>query len=665
MTQTEHRTGSLSAMVGIALVVAFFVLLGSLTTVIRFRDRERESRQEAVRALQREASAWDKRVYELGAQWLDQLRNMGERAQITDIERSHRQRIDWFDSYYLWQVQGSAESRRTRILFPVPPPTEDLPAINEAPCMARAHAVPETEPSGTRAAAFLACVDGADPARALFATVYAGHILERDGRHDEALAALARLPAPTSLSEATQQGYAPKRLVLRQLLYVDILSARGDQEAARDALVALGLDAADQRGPVVEEVYNLLLYTILPRLSDLGADAQAEALRPLVIKAGRRLGAWREVNARLSASMPRSDGPLLAYDQYSDDPFLLLYEALGGDGLYGAVQLDQPALLEGLLAEASDPTLVVTNAAGERIAGSEAAIATTEPFPTLLTHLRLGFTEQRLVEAHSQNVRQTLREAFGVAVMSALGIWAIFALRSAQLKEQALIDRQKEFVTRVTHELKTPLAGIRVMAESLEMMDEPEPETIATFSRRIISEADRLTQRIEEILAVGRAARPAAPAAYDFAHMLREVLDEWEPRLNDAGMTMVRDLQSAAVVQGDRALMRDAVACLLDNALKYRRTDRSDPRVWVSLRSEPGEVQLAVSDNGLGVPAAKRKVIFERFARVEGPGRGKSGGHGLGLAFVAEAVSAQRGRVECREGVEGGARFVVRLPTSG
>ena len=65
----------------------------------------------------------------------------------------------------------------------------------------------------------------------------------------------------------------------------------------------------------------------------------------------------------------------------------------------------------------------------------------------------------------------------------------------------------------------------------------------------------------------------------------------------------------------------------------------------------------------IGVPSGKRRSIFEPFARVEGPGRGKAGGHGLGLSFVADAVRAQRGSVECTDGIEGGARFTVRLPT--
>jgi signal transduction histidine kinase len=70
---------------------------------------------------------------------------------------------------------------------------------------------------------------------------------------------------------------------------------------------------------------------------------------------------------------------------------------------------------------------------------------------------------------------------------------------------------------------------------------------------------------------------------------------------------------------------------------------------------------LEVADNGLGVPARLRKKVFERFMRVEGPGRGKTGGHGLGLSFVAETAEAHGGKVECLDGIDGGARFRLKL----
>jgi len=106
--------------------------------------------------------------------------------------------------------------------------------------------------------------------------------------------------------------------------------------------------------------------------------------------------------------------------------------------------------------------------------------------------------------------------------------------------------------------------------------------------------------------------------------------------------------------------LRDALSNLLDNALKYRHPERAGV-CMVRLRTERRWLTVEVVDNGIGVPSDKRKAIFERFARVEGPGRGRAGGHGLGLAFVAEAARAHHGKVECREGIDGGARFLVRI----
>jgi len=107
--------------------------------------------------------------------------------------------------------------------------------------------------------------------------------------------------------------------------------------------------------------------------------------------------------------------------------------------------------------------------------------------------------------------------------------------------------------------------------------------------------------------------------------------------------------------------MHDAIGNLLDNALKYRR-----PGIPGLCRVRTGVsgrwVIIEVADNGMGVPSDKRKLIFERFTRVEGPRRGKAGGHGLGLAFVAETAEAHHGLVECADGIDGGARFRIKLP---
>ena len=108
--------------------------------------------------------------------------------------------------------------------------------------------------------------------------------------------------------------------------------------------------------------------------------------------------------------------------------------------------------------------------------------------------------------------------------------------------------------------------------------------------------------------------------------------------------------------------MRDLVGALLDNALKYRRDDEPDPWVAVSLTHKNAEAILTVRDNGMGVPANMRNAIFQPFVRVEGPHRGRAGGHGLGLSQVLETVTRHAGSIRYEDSSGGGAQSVVRLP---
>jgi signal transduction histidine kinase len=240
----------------------------------------------------------------------------------------------------------------------------------------------------------------------------------------------------------------------------------------------------------------------------------------------------------------------------------------------------------------------------------------------------------------------------------------VFVRYTADRQERALRTRQQEFATRVTHELKTPLAGIRLMAENLEMGAVNDPQTAKEFAGRIVGESDRLTQRVNEILQAAR--EPAGPERVDIdlQDLLLDLVEEWEPRFDDAGMILHTELGRCAIVRANRTALRDAIANLLDNALKYRRSDIPDPQATLRLIQEAKQAVIEVEDNGLGVPESKRKSIFERYSRVEGPGRGKAGGHGLGLAFAKEAIVAHKGRIQCNEGLEGGACLTVRIPVA-
>jgi signal transduction histidine kinase len=180
------------------------------------------------------------------------------------------------------------------------------------------------------------------------------------------------------------------------------------------------------------------------------------------------------------------------------------------------------------------------------------------------------------------------------------------------------------------------------------------------FARQIVKEAERLGERLDEVIRA--AARPIdeLPSAIDPGDMAETLADRWRPLFEQHGVTLHVEAQRGHKMIARPAYLRDALTNLLDNALKYRDPEKKS-EVWLRVRVETRWVEFDVEDNGIGVPANMRKAVFEKFRRVEGPGRGKSGGHGLGLAFVAESARLHGGKVECREGVAGGARFLFRI----
>jgi signal transduction histidine kinase len=112
---------------------------------------------------------------------------------------------------------------------------------------------------------------------------------------------------------------------------------------------------------------------------------------------------------------------------------------------------------------------------------------------------------------------------------------------------------------------------------------------------------------------------------------------------------------------GDLELLKDAVSNLLSNALKYQHPQHK-LRCILAIKEYGTQMEISVTDNGMGVPIADRKRIFDRFVRIEGNHRGLAGGHGLGLAFVAETAEAHHGTVKCVDGIQTGSKFVLRIP---
>lgn len=246
-----------------------------------------------------------------------------------------------------------------------------------------------------------------------------------------------------------------------------------------------------------------------------------------------------------------------------------------------------------------------------------------------------------------------------IILAGALGIFALIGSARADRQQAEFMERQEAFIARVTHELKTPLAGIKLMSESLQMSIDL-PDESAVFIEKILNESERLEQRIDEILNVAKRASLGRPTRVDTEIWMLELYDQWNPRFQEVNGTLRLELLSKEVIV-DKELLHDAISNLLSNTLKYRHPNRK-LRCIFSMKSIGRNLEISVSDNGIGIPSPERKRVFDRFVRIEGNHRGFAGGHGLGLAFVAEAAHAHHGSVKCLDGLDGGCKILLRIP---
>lgn len=221
---------------------------------------------------------------------------------------------------------------------------------------------------------------------------------------------------------------------------------------------------------------------------------------------------------------------------------------------------------------------------------------------------------------------------------------------------QARIERERRFVADVSHELRTPLTTLVASVEVMRRHDRDLPDRPRRALGLVSTELDHLRHLLDDLLAL---ARTQAGLHQDELEplSLRELLTHTLARA-DRPATLL-GVETDTVVNGRKLALERAFVNLMDNADKH-----GGGLVGVTLRRDGGHAVVEVDDNGPGVPAADRKRVFERFATGSAP-RGHTAGTGLGLALVAETVTAHGGCTRCTDRPGGGARFVVTIPAVG
>ena len=314
------------------------------------------------------------------------------------------------------------------------------------------------------------------------------------------------------------------------------------------------------------------------------------------------------------------------------------------------------ALGTGVVLADGNGVLQVRNEAATHFSGHE-GILVTAAVDALLRKASQGIAASRTVEFAGPPRR--------VLIVHATPLADAFALATIEdISERVRLDAVRtDFVANISHELKTPVGALAVLAEAA--ADSEEPEIMARLAGKMVEEAHRAARTIDDLLELSRIelGGQAVQEVVDVHGVLLEATERARTMAVQRGISVVigsADYHGKAV--GDSRQLVSALANLIDNAVKY---SDDGSVVTVSASEHEGWVEIAVEDHGIGIPARDLGRVFERFYRVDQARSRATGGTGLGLAIVRHVATNHSGDVLVKS-VEGvGSTFTLRVPAAG
>jgi two-component system, OmpR family, sensor histidine kinase SenX3 len=238
----------------------------------------------------------------------------------------------------------------------------------------------------------------------------------------------------------------------------------------------------------------------------------------------------------------------------------------------------------------------------------------------------------------------------------------VLLLAEDQTESRRVEEVRRDFVANTSHELKTPVGALALLAETVEDAAD-DPEAVRRFAGRMRQEASRLTNLVQGMITLSRiqAAEPVPdPMPVQLDAVVAEALDRCRMKAAAGGIELAASGQRGLAVEGDEDLLVTALRNLLENAVAY---SPEKTRVVVSTkRTGVDAAEISVADQGIGIPERDLERIFERFYRVD-PARSRAtGGTGLGLAIVKHVTAAHGGNVTVWSKEGTGSTFTLRLP---
>ncbi|MFZ2530571.1 MAG: ATP-binding protein [Rhodococcus sp. (in: high G+C Gram-positive bacteria)] len=236
---------------------------------------------------------------------------------------------------------------------------------------------------------------------------------------------------------------------------------------------------------------------------------------------------------------------------------------------------------------------------------------------------------------------------------------ALFAYDDSEMVR--LEATRRDFVANVSHELKTPVGAMALLAEAL-LESADDPDTVRHFGQRVQSEAHRLGNMVTELISLSKlqgAEKMPDLEIVDVDVVVQEALERTALTAENADITVTTDRTTGYEVRGDQSLLVTALTNLITNAIAY--SPKGSP-VSVSRKLRDGKVAISVTDRGIGIAKVDQERVFERFFRVDKARSRATGGTGLGLAIVKHVAANHNGEIILWSHLGTGSTFTLLIP---
>ena len=271
--------------------------------------------------------------------------------------------------------------------------------------------------------------------------------------------------------------------------------------------------------------------------------------------------------------------------------------------------------------------------------------------------------EMKLGNSFPYLLRQITQPILFSILLLGITILSFVLLYRNLLKQQRLSELKNEFISNITHELKTPIATVGVAIEALKNFNAMDnPQRTQEYLDISGNELQRLSLLVDKVLKLSMFENKEIELKFELLNLydlVQEVTASLKLQFEKHHATVTVTQEGGVNLQGDRLHLLSVIFNLLDNALKY---GKENPEILVQIRGDENNVEFRITDNGIGIPPGYRDKIFEKFFRVPHGDTHNAKGYGLGLSYAAQVIKKHKGtiRVESEEGQ--GTAFIITLP---